>query len=304
VAAAMLLAFASAGAADLKRAEVPFPGAFRSWQHVKSVVMGPEHPSFAKEGGKIFEFYANPQAVMGYGTGKFPNGSVLVRETLRALPGSGETKGVLAEGERSAVDVMVKDDGQFKETGGWGFETFDSKNARLGDKERAQCYACHAMRKDHDFVFSSLRTDAEMGTPYPEGYRSWTFLHSLIVSAKYTPLQPCEKPCTAGIFHFYANERAMDGLRTGTYQDGAIIAEELLEWLTPEGSPAKEGRRRFVCVMVKDAQRYSSTGGWGYGVFDDGSRGDKLDAKARADCHTCHVAREKQGFVFAEYAPR
>jgi len=53
--------------------------------------------------------------------------------------------------------------------------------------------------------------------------------------------------------------------------------------------------------MVKDSQRYSSTAGWGYGSFDEGSRGDKLDAKAREACHQCHVSRKDQGYVFTEY---
>jgi len=101
-----------------------FPEGYRSWQHVKSVVIGPEHKSFASEGGKIFHFYANPQAVEGYRTGRFPNGSVIVRETLRTKAGEGESKGTLTEGERSAVDVMTKDDQPYRESGGWGFETF------------------------------------------------------------------------------------------------------------------------------------------------------------------------------------
>jgi hypothetical protein len=35
--------------------------------------------------------------------------------------------------------------------------------------------------------------------PFPEGYRHWTFLHSSMVSPKYSAFgkQPCEKPCTA-----------------------------------------------------------------------------------------------------------
>ena len=71
---AILLAVAAALAAAEKTAEVPFPDGYRSWQHVKSTV--------AVEGGKIYHFYANPQAVDGYRTGKFGNGSILVRETL------------------------------------------------------------------------------------------------------------------------------------------------------------------------------------------------------------------------------
>jgi hypothetical protein len=199
---------------------------------------------------------------------------------------------------------MVKDDRLYQETGGWGFETFDTKNARLAETDRAQCYSCHSTQKDHDLVFSTLRA-ADMGTPYPDGYRQWTFLHSSIVPPTFDAFKkkPCEKPCMAGIFHFYANSKAMEGLRTGSYPDGAIIAEEMLEWLSA-GTGAKEGQRRVIGVMVKDSQRYSSTAGWGYGNFDEGSRTDKLDAKQRETCHQCHVARKDQGYVFTEYRER
>ena len=288
--------------------EVPFPLGYRSWQHIKTVVVGPQHKSFAAEGGKVYHFYANPQAVDGYRIGKFPDGSILVRETLRTVPGEGESKGLLTEGERTGVDVMIKNAALYQETAGWGFETFDSKNARLSATATgtAQCYACHAKQKDHDLVFSTLRADADTGTPYPEGYRSWTFLHASMVPSTFEAFgkKPCEKPCTAGIFYFYANDKAIEGLRTGSYPDGAILAEEMLEWLSPSGASAREGQRRLVGVMVKDSQRYSSTAGWGYGSFDDGSRLDKLDAKARETCHQCHVARKDQGYVFATYKER
>jgi hypothetical protein len=259
--------------------EVPLPDGYRSWQHVKS--------ANAPEGGKIFQFYANPAAVDGYRAGKFPNGSIIVRETLK-------------EGDHVALDVMTKNDALYPETAGWGFETFDAKNTRLAEKDRAQCYTCHAKQKDHDLVYTTL------GTPYPEGYRHWTFLHSSMVPSTFDSFskKPCEKPCMAGIFHFYANDKAMVGLRTGTYPDGAIIAEEMLEWQSTTPGSAKEGPRRVIGVMVKDAQRYSSTDGWGYGNFDDGSRADKLDDKQRTTCHQCHIARKTQGYVFTEYRER
>jgi hypothetical protein len=106
------------------------------------------------------------------------------------------------------------------------------------------------------------------------------------------------------LFHFYANNKAVEGLRTGSYPDGAIIAEEMLEWLASSSGGGGEGQRRVVGVMVKDSQRFSSTGGWGYGSFDDGSRVDKLDGKAREACHQCHIARKAQGYVFTEYRER
>jgi hypothetical protein len=107
--------------------EVRFPEDYKAWQHVKSVVFGFDQKSSTSEGPKILHFYANPQAVEGYRTGKFPNGSILVRETLHATAGSGDSKGVLTEGERTALDVMMKDDRVFAETGGWGFDTFDAR---------------------------------------------------------------------------------------------------------------------------------------------------------------------------------
>jgi hypothetical protein len=272
------------GIAAAVEPEVPLPEGYHSWQQVKSEVTA----------GKTFQFYANPQAAEGYRAGKFPNGSVLVRETLH-------------DGARSALDVMRKDDQLYKETGGWGFETFDSKYARLAEKDRAQCYTCHLKQKDHDLVFTTLSgAAAGAGTPYPEGYRHWTFLHSSMVPANFDAFgkKPCEKPCTAGVFHFYANDKAMDGLRTGSYPDGAILAEEMLEWISSSNGGGKEGPRRIIGVMVKDSQRYSSTGGWGYGNFDDGSRTDTLDTGKRETCHQCHVARQDKGYVFTEYRER
>ncbi len=65
---------------------------------------------------------------------------------------------------------------------------------------------------------------------YPDGYRNWAFLHGSIVPGSFGAFSksPCVKPCTNGMFYFYANELAMQGLRTGAYEDGAILAEELL----------------------------------------------------------------------------
>src|SRR5262249_62087492 len=109
--------------------------------------------------------------------------------------------------------------------------------------------------------------------PYPEGYRRWTFLHASMVPATVAAFKkkPCDKPCTSGMFYFYGNDKAMEGLRTGSYPDGAIIAEEMLEFQANDKGSGKEGQRRVVGVMVKDTKRYSTTAGWGYGSYDEGS---------------------------------
>jgi hypothetical protein len=67
----------------------------------------------------------------------------------------------------------------------------------------------------------------------------------------------------------------MDGLRTSSYPDGAIFAEEMLEWLSTANGGAREGQRRVVGVMVKDSQRYKLDGRlvsrMGPGNFEDRS---------------------------------
>jgi hypothetical protein len=139
--------------------------------------------------------------------------------------------------------------------------------------------------------------------PYPNGYRHWTFLHSSLVPPTFGPFKnkPCVKPCTGGIFHFYANDKAMRGLRTGSYPQGAVLTEEMLEFI---GEGGKEGERRIVGVMVKDSRHYAATGGWGYGNYESGSRTNTLDAQAQGECHQCHLKRKEHGYVFSEYVER
>ena len=160
-----------------------------------------------------------------------------------------------------------------------------------------------------------LRLCAGAGIAYPEGYRHWTFLHSSMVPATFAAFgkKPCEKPCTAGVFYFYANGKAMEGLRTGSYADGAIIAEEMLEWLSTSAG-SKEGQRRLVGVMVKDSQRFADSGGWGYGAFEYDAASDTFRPATTADSppqendakcgFACHTAVKNRDYVFTEYGKR
>jgi hypothetical protein len=45
------------------------------------------------------------------------------------------------------------------------------------------------------------------------------------------------------MFYFYANELALKGLRTGGYEDGAIIVEEMLEFQIGERELGRVTRR-------------------------------------------------------------
>ncbi|HET9446891.1 MAG TPA: cytochrome P460 family protein, partial [Steroidobacteraceae bacterium] len=83
---------------------VPYPDDFRSWSHVKSGVIGPQHKSFASNGG-IHHVYANEEAMEGYRSRSVPEKSVIVFEWLEWA----EKDGAVLEGPRRQVDVMVRD---------------------------------------------------------------------------------------------------------------------------------------------------------------------------------------------------
>jgi hypothetical protein len=133
----------------------PFPTEFRKWAHVKSVLVGPQSPAFATEGG-IHHIYANEKGLEGYQTGKFPDGSVIVYDLLETKEIAGNT----IEGPTRRIDVMVKQSELRRTTGGWEFMSFPGGQPtaeKLTAERQALCAACHANRKDHDFVFSEFR---------------------------------------------------------------------------------------------------------------------------------------------------
>jgi hypothetical protein len=134
---------------------VPYPDGYRSWRHVKSMVIEPGHSLYDAFGG-IHHLYANEVALQGYASGHFPDGAVIVFDLLAA-----ESAGnAVTEGARKVVGVMHRDRERFAATGGWGFEGFvgDSKTERaVGEKAAEACFGCHQARAQQDFVFSALR---------------------------------------------------------------------------------------------------------------------------------------------------
>lgn len=137
---------------------IAYPTGYRSWQHVRTIVVGPDNANFARRGG-IHHYYANGEAVEGYRTGTFPNGSVIVDEGVLTKDGDGRAKGILFEADRRSLDVMVKNDRVFKDTAGWGYEHFDgmAQTPTLGPEQRQKCAECHSPLGDHDSVFAGIR---------------------------------------------------------------------------------------------------------------------------------------------------
>ena len=133
---------------------VLYPEEYRTWLHVKTALVSSQHPEFARSGG-FRHIYANPQAAVGYRTGSFPEGSIIVVDWLE----SRDDNGMFTETARRRLDVMVKDRGRFQSTGGWGWERFNgnSRTERMVTSPAKQCFECHSGQAARDLVFSKLR---------------------------------------------------------------------------------------------------------------------------------------------------
>lgn len=149
-----LLSLAALSISALYGAEsVQYPHDFRHWAHVGTGVILPGGALPESEQG-MHHIFANPKAIDSYSSGDFADGSIVVYE-LREAP---QKDGVISEGERRRVDVMIKDSHVYKNTGGWRFERFwgnDQTQDRIHDSGTS-CFACHATARAHGFIFSQI----------------------------------------------------------------------------------------------------------------------------------------------------
>jgi hypothetical protein len=153
--AIVLLVVVAAAAMAVTPAEVAYPANYRSWTHVKSMVIETGHPLHASFGG-IHHLYANESALEGYRSGKFPDGAVIAFDLLEANAGDH----AVSEGARKVLGVMQRDAVKFAATGGWGFEGFvggDPGKRAVGANAATACFACHRAQESRGFVFSAWR---------------------------------------------------------------------------------------------------------------------------------------------------
>lgn len=153
------------------------------------------------------------------------------------------------------------------------------------------------------FVICGFSTRALWGATdgkvaYPQGYRQWTHVSSTVVG----PTSLMYKRY-GGIHHIYANDKAMEGYRTGHFPDGAVIVFDLLETKEKAGVMT-EGTRRFIDVMEKHSQRFAQTSGWGFEEFTAESKTEPtLTAAAQTSCYNCHMQKKDRDSVFSAFRP-
>ncbi|MFC4764728.1 cytochrome P460 family protein [Dyella koreensis] len=128
----------------------------------------------------------------------------------------------------------------------------------------------------------------------PDGYRQWQLIAPAQEGAPLNELRAV-----------VGNTTAIKAYQRGAqpFPDGTVLVK--LAW-KHEQSPEFEsasipGAPTTVQVMVKDARKYASTGGWGFGRFIDGKPADEAQHRT---CFACHEARAKaRDYVFTRYAP-
>jgi Cytochrome P460 len=132
------------------------------------------------------------------------------------------------------------------------------------------------------------------GVTIPPGYREWVLIAPSQETGRLDELRA-----------ILGNAVAIKAYREGTlpFPDGTVIAKQAWKHV-----PSVEFEGAFVPgdpmtlqIMVKDAKRYASTGGWGFARFLDGK---VVDEAQHRTCFPCHQAYVKgHDFVFTRYAP-
>jgi hypothetical protein len=134
----------------------------------------------------------------------------------------------------------------------------------------------------------------------PEGYRDWR-----LISVAH------EEGSLNDIRAILGNEIAIKAYRETKvpFPEGTVIARLAWRYDASEENNKTFGRAQsFVAgpptngvqFMIKDSKKYASTGGWGFGHFNDGKPADEAMLKT---CFVCHQAVASRDLVFTHYAP-
>lgn len=143
---------------------------------------------------------------------------------------------------------------------------------------------------------SALGAVAGEQVKYPEQYRDWTHVKSMVIE----PGHPLENPFK-GIHHIYANESAKDGYASGKFADGSVIVFDLLDY-NHSGKTLTESSRKLIGVMEKNDKKFAQTGGWGFEAFS-GDTEERIVSDGGVSCFGCHASQKSADFVFSKARP-
>lgn len=147
------------------------------------------------------------------------------------------------------------------------------------------------------FTVSVALADQDTGQiSFPEGYRNWMHHHSTVNLTGHQP------DGNVGIQHVYANAAGLEGLRSGKFANGAIFVVDRFKYVEVDNNRLTQGDRKVVTVMVRDAQRYAETGGWGFQAFKGGDPNQKVVKDGGKACFACHIPHADNNYLFTRGA--
>ncbi len=143
-------------------------------------------------------------------------------------------------------------------------------------------------------VAATAALASEPEVPYPNGYRGWHHVRSMVISEGH-PLFAS----FGGIHHIYANDKALKGYRSQQFPEGSVIIFDLLETVRADNA-LTEGQRKVVGVMHKDSKKFAATGGWGFEGFGGGDPTRRVvGPNAVSACFACHQPQKAQDYTFS-----
>ena len=146
-------------------------------------------------------------------------------------------------------------------------------------------------------IWAVADAQRENGVDYPAGYRAWQHVKSMIIQ----PGHALENPF-GGIHHIYANSKAMSGLTSGQYEDGAVFVFDLLDYDNSNNTIVETDRKRLD-VMQYDSAQFLETGGWGFESFVGDSKTERVEQDVVTACYNCHIPAKESSYVYSQYRP-
>ncbi len=136
----------------------PSPANYRKWVYLGTPVTPNDLNGGAAPFPDFHNVYMDPESFAIYEkTGKYRDGTVLVKELVGVGAKEASSGNGYFEGEFIGLEVSVKDTKRFKdEPGNWAYFSFGHKYPlaeTTGKKPTASCNECHQNNAGDDFVF-------------------------------------------------------------------------------------------------------------------------------------------------------
>ncbi|MBI4686887.1 MAG: cytochrome P460 family protein [Nitrospirae bacterium] len=127
----------------------PFPKKWRSFTHVKSMVIPDKNHGLYG----FHHIYANKGSINTLKKGgSYPEGAEFVGVFYDVVT---EKDGSITQGKKLFYVYMRKADAA-KQTGGWHYAAYDPQGNYLKKDVKKECFECHIAAKDSDYIYSKF----------------------------------------------------------------------------------------------------------------------------------------------------